>query len=207
MSFDPATVLFWSKKLLAAAILPPLGPLLLIAFGLLLWQRRPRSARVLAWGGLLLALALGRPKRALWFAGICTLGSVLGGALGYAIGWFVWEGVSDFFFGHVPGVTPEGFAIVQDWYQRWGFWAVFLAGFTPLPYKVFTLASGVFQISFPVFIIASAISRGARFFIVATLVYFFGAPIQSFIDRHFNRLAWLFGVLLVGGFVALRFLR
>jgi membrane protein YqaA with SNARE-associated domain len=156
---------------------------------------------------LLLALSLGRPSKALVFAAICTAGSILGGMFGYAIGWFVWESVSDFFFNHVPGVTPEGFAVVQDWYQRWGFWAVFLAGFTPLPYKVFTLASGVFQISFPIFLVASTISRGARFFIVAGLVYYFGAPIQSFIDRHFNRLAWLFGILLIGGFVAIRFLR
>ncbi|CAN5662009.1 YqaA family protein [soil metagenome] len=156
---------------------------------------------------LLLALALGRPRKALIFAGICTLGSILGGAFGYAIGWFVWGNVSDFFFAHVPGVTPEGFGIVQSWYQRWGFWAVFLAGFTPLPYKVFTLASGAFQISFPIFIVASAISRGARFFIVAGLVYFYGPPIQRFIDRHFNRLAWAFGVLLVAGFVVIRFLR
>jgi membrane protein YqaA with SNARE-associated domain len=156
---------------------------------------------------LLLALALGRPQKALVFGAICTLGSILGGALGYAIGWFVWEGVSGFFFNHVPGVTPHGFEVVQDWYQRWGFWAVFLAGFTPLPYKVFTLASGVFQISFPIFIVASTISRAARFFIVSGLVYYFGRPIQSFIDRHFNRLAWAFGVLLVAGFVAIRFLR
>jgi membrane protein YqaA with SNARE-associated domain len=155
---------------------------------------------------LLLALSLGKPRKALVFAAICTMGSILGGMLGYAIGWFVWESVADFFFNTVPGVTPEGFNIVQEWYNQWGFWAVFLAGFTPLPYKVFTLASGVFQISFPLFIVASTVSRGARFFIVAGLVYFFGAPIQSFIDRHFNRLAWLFGILLVGGFVALRFL-
>jgi membrane protein YqaA with SNARE-associated domain len=156
---------------------------------------------------LLLALCLGRPKKALFFAAICTAGSILCGMLGYAIGWFIWGTVSGFFFQHVPGVTPEGFAVVHDWYNRWGFWAVFLAGFTPLPYKVFTLASGVFQISFPLFVVASAISRGARFFIVAGLVYLYGPPIQRFIDRHFNRLAWLFGALLLLGFVAIRFLR
>jgi membrane protein YqaA with SNARE-associated domain len=156
---------------------------------------------------LLLALALGRPKKALVFAAICTAGSIFGGMLGYAIGWFIWGNVSGFFFSHVPGVTPEGFAIVNDWYNRWGFWAVFLAGFTPLPYKVFTLASGVFQISFPIFVIASTLSRAARFFAVATLVYFFGPPIQRFIDRHFNRLAWLFGALLILGFFAIRFLK
>jgi membrane protein YqaA with SNARE-associated domain len=155
---------------------------------------------------LLLALCLGRPRKALLFGAICTLGSVLGGMFGYALGWFLWEGIGDFFFRHVPGVTPEGFATVQDWYQRWGFWAVFLAGFTPLPYKVFTLSSGVFQISFPVFVVASTISRGLRFFIVAGLVYLYGPPIQRFIDRHFNRLAWAFGALLILGFVAIRFL-
>jgi membrane protein YqaA with SNARE-associated domain len=118
----------------------------------------------------------------------------------------VWSGVSGFFFTYVPGVTPEAFTTVQNWYQRWGFWAVFLAGFTPLPYKVFTLASGVFAISFPVFILASTISRGLRFFAEATLVFFYGPPIQRFIDRHFNRLAWAFGALLILGFVALRLL-
>jgi membrane protein YqaA with SNARE-associated domain len=156
---------------------------------------------------LLMGLALGRPKKALVFGAICTAGSILGGVFGYALGWFVWDSVGGFFFAHVPGVTPESFAVVQSWYHRWDFWAVFLAGFTPLPYKVFTLASGVFQISFPVFVIASTVSRGARFFIISGLVYLYGRPIQRFIDAHFNRLAWAFGILLVAGFVAIRFLR
>jgi membrane protein YqaA with SNARE-associated domain len=154
---------------------------------------------------LLLALCLGSPRRALFFGAICTLGSVLGGIAGYMIGWFVWDAVGGFFFANVPGVTPEAFATVQNLFHRYDFWAVFLAGFTPLPYKVFTLASGVFQIAFPIFIVASTLSRGARFFILAGLVYFFGAPIQGFIDRHFDRLAWAFGVLLIAGFLVLRF--
>jgi membrane protein YqaA with SNARE-associated domain len=155
---------------------------------------------------LLLALALGKPRKSLVFAAICTLGSVLGGMFGYLIGWAVWGAVENFFFTYVPGVTPESFGTVQDWYQRWGFWAVFLAGFTPLPYKVFTLSSGVFAISFPIFLIASTISRGLRFFMVGALVYYYGPPIQRFIDRHFNRLAWAFSILLVLGFVALRYM-
>jgi membrane protein YqaA with SNARE-associated domain len=155
---------------------------------------------------LLIALSLGRPRRALYFAAICTLGSILGGMLGYWIGRTLWATVSGFFFASVPGVTPENFALVQNLYQQYDFWAVFLAGFTPLPYKVFTLASGVFEISFPIFVIASTISRGARFFILAGLVFYFGPQIQGFIDRHFNRLAWLFAILLVGGFFALRFI-
>lgn len=152
---------------------------------------------------LLLALSLGSPRRALTFAAICTAGSVAGGLAGYAIGWFVWESVRDFFFANIPGVTPEAFGVVQDLYHRWDFWAVFLGGLTPLPYKVFTLAAGVFEISLPVFIVASVVSRGMRFFAIAGLVYFFGQSIQSFIDRHFNRLASAFGILLVGGFIAL----
>lgn len=155
---------------------------------------------------LLVALALGRPRRALFFSAICTLGSILGGMFGYAIGWFVWESVGGFFFAHVPGVSPESFGVVQDWYRRWDFWAVFMAGFTPLPYKVFTLASGVFRISFPIFLIASTLSRGLRFFILGGLVYFYGPPISRFIDRHFNRLAWAFAALLILGFIGIRFL-
>jgi membrane protein YqaA with SNARE-associated domain len=154
---------------------------------------------------LLLALALGRPRRALFFASIATAASVAGGVFGYWLGRFLWESVSGFFFGHVPGVTPEAFASVQSLYHQYDFWAVFLAGFTPLPYKVFTLASGVFLISFPVFVVASTVSRGARFFILAGLVHFFGPQIKGFIDKHFDRLAWIFAILLVAGFFVLNF--
>lgn len=156
---------------------------------------------------LLIGLSLGSPRRSLVFAGICTAGSVAGGIVGYAIGLLVWEQVGDFFFRTVPGITPESFAAVQDLYRRWDFWAVFLAGLTPLPYKVFTIAAGVFQVSFPVFVLASVVSRAARFFALAGLIFFYGRPIQGFIDRNFNRLAWAFGILLVAGFAFLRFLR
>lgn len=152
---------------------------------------------------LLMALALGAPRRALHFATICATGSVLGGATGYLIGWGVWSAVSPLFFQYVPGVTPEAFEGVRALYERWDFWAVFVAGFTPLPYKVFTLSAGVFQISFPVFIFASIVGRSARFFLVAGLIYFYGPGIRGFIDRYFDRLAWLFLVLLVGGFLLL----
>ena len=155
---------------------------------------------------LLVGLSLGAPRRALIFGAICTGASVLGGIAGYMIGFYTWGAVGNFFFDHVPGVTPEAFATVQDWYRRWDFWAIFLAGLTPLPYKVFTLSAGVFQISLPIFIIASITSRGLRFFVLSGLVYFFGPQIQGFIDRHFNRLAWAFGALLILGFIGLRFL-
>ncbi|MFW6200961.1 MAG: YqaA family protein [Gemmatimonadota bacterium] len=154
---------------------------------------------------LLIALALGAPRRGIYFAALATAGSVLGGVVGYAIGWGVWAVVQDFFFAYVPGVSPEAFAQVGSLYDRWDFVAIFAAGFTPIPYKVFTLSAGVFGISFGIFIVASTLSRGLRFLLLGGLVYFFGPGIQSFIDRYFDRLAWLFLILLVGGFAVLKF--
>ncbi len=149
---------------------------------------------------LLIALCLGATGRAPRFAAVATGASVLGGILGYGIGALVWLSVSGFFFEQVPGVTPEAFATVQGLYDRWGFWAVFVAGLTPIPYKVFTIAAGVFAINFPVFVLASTLSRGLRFFLVAGLIHRYGEPIRTFIDRYFNLLTWVFGFLLVLGF-------
>lgn len=154
---------------------------------------------------LLIALCLGRPRRALYFALVCSAGSVLGGMVGYGIGWGLWEAVDSFFFAYVPGVTPEAFTKVQALYIDYEFMAIFLAGFTPLPYKVFTITAGVFQISFPVFVLASLVSRSARFFLVAGLIYYFGPSIQSFIDKYFDKLAWAFLILIVLGFVAIKY--
>jgi membrane protein YqaA with SNARE-associated domain len=113
--------------------------------------------------------------------------------------------VEGWFFAYVPGVSPEAFAQVQSFYARYDFWAVFLAGLTPIPYKVFTLSAGVFNINFGVFLVASVLSRGLRFFAVAALIYRFGPPIARFIDRYFDLLAWTFAVLLIGGFFLIRF--
>ncbi len=194
------------------------GPVRRLYDWVLSWADRPGGAWAL--GGLafaessffpvppdplLIALGLGKPRRALSFAAICTAGSVVGGIAGYAIGWAVWAAVGDFFFTYVPGVTPEAFERVRVLYDRYDFWAIFTAGLTPIPYKVFTLSSGVFSITFPVFLVASVLSRGARFFVVAGLIYVFGPSIQGFIDRYFDLLAWLFLVLLVGGFLVIEF--
>lgn len=154
---------------------------------------------------LLLALCLGAAKRSIRFAGIATLASVLGGMAGYAIGALAWAGSQDLFFAYVPGVTPEAFENVRAFYDQYGFAAVFMAGLTPIPYKVFTLASGVFGINFGVFVLASVLSRGFRFLVLAGLVYYFGPPIERFIDRNFDRLVLVFSVLLIGGFVAVEF--
>ncbi len=155
---------------------------------------------------LLLALCLGASQKSLRFAAVCTLASVLGGLAGYAIGAGAWHLAQDWFFAYVPGVTPEAFESVRGFYDRHGFAAVFLAGLTPVPYKVFTLASGVFGINLAIFVPASILSRGLRFFILAGLVWRFGPPIEQFIDRHFDRLVIVFSVLLVAGFIAIEFL-
>jgi membrane protein YqaA with SNARE-associated domain len=152
---------------------------------------------------LLIALCLGAPGLSLRFAANATVASVLGGMLGYGIGAGAWHLMEGWFFAYVPGVSAEAFARVQGLYDNYDFWAVFLAGLTPIPYKVFTLSAGVFSINFPVFVVASVLSRGLRFFLLAGLIFYFGQPITRFIDRYFNLLAWAFGLLLVGGFLVL----
>lgn len=156
---------------------------------------------------LLIALGVGQPTRAIFFAAVCTAGSVVGGMIGWAIGWLLWEGVRDLFFAWVPGFTPEVFARVQGYYDEWGFVAVMIAGFTPIPYKVFTIASGVFGMSFPLFVLASILSRGARFLIEGVLIARYGARMRDVLERNFNLMTALFVVLLIGGFVVLRMVR
>lgn len=155
---------------------------------------------------LLIALCLGVTARSFRYAGICLAGSVLGAMLGYAIGFFLWQtpsgeytALAEFFFNHVFSV--EGFKEVGALYDKYNFWIVFTAGFTPLPYKLFTIAGGLFHINFGMFALASVISRGMRFFLIAWLIWRFGAPIKKFIDKYFNLLAIAFTVLLVGAFL------
>ncbi|CAN5860224.1 YqaA family protein [soil metagenome] len=153
---------------------------------------------------LLIALALGRPRRALWFASIATLGSVLGGIGGYYIGLGLFEQLGRPILEWYNAM--EKFDTVGQLYRENLVLALGTAGFTPIPYKVFTIAAGAFSIPLIPFVVISAISRGLRFFLVATLIFYFGPPIKRFIDRYFNLLTILFVVLLVGGFVAVRFL-
>jgi membrane protein YqaA with SNARE-associated domain len=154
---------------------------------------------------LLMALAISRPERSLWYACVCSACSACGGAIGYLIGWQLWNLVSDFFFAHVPGFTHEVFNIVAQKYNENAFLAVFTAAFTPIPYKVFTIAGGVFQISFIAFMAASLVGRSMRFFLVAGMIWKFGAGIKSFIERYFDWAALGFVVLLVLGFVVIKY--
>lgn len=142
----------------------------------------------------------------------CTIASILGALLGYTIGHYLWytpsgefTWVAKFFFDHVPGFTTAAFARIEALYQEWDFWIIFTAGFTPIPYKLFTVTSGIFNINIPMFIIASVVSRGARFFLVAYLIWKFGERIRTFIDKYFNWLAIIFTVLLIGGFVVVKY--
>ena len=155
---------------------------------------------------LLIALCLGAASKSLRFALIATSASVLGGIIGYGIGAGAWDLAEPWFYQYVPGVSPEAFEQVQALYDRWDFWAIFFAGLTPIPYKVFTLSAGVFSINFGIFVLASVLSRSIRFFVLAGLIFKFGKPIASFIDRYFNLLAWIFGIMLLGGFLVIELL-
>ncbi|RMF07376.1 MAG: DedA family protein [Candidatus Neomarinimicrobiota bacterium] len=162
---------------------------------------------------LLIALALGARRRALWFATLTSVASVSGAILGYGIGYFAWwqspgsfSGLAHFFFDTIPGFSVEGFYHIQSLYEAWNFWIIFTAGFTPIPYKVFTITAGAFQINFFWFLVASIVSRSARFFLVGGLIWWFGDPIRHFIDRYFNKLAIVFTALLLGGFLLIKYL-
>lgn len=150
---------------------------------------------------LLIALALGLPARAFRFALITTAGSVLGGLAGYVIGYGLMASVGQAIL-DLYGLHDE-FARIQTWYLAYDIWAVGVAGFTPIPYKVFTIAAGAFEMDPWRFALASIVSRGARFFLVAWLIYHYGRPIKHFIDRYFDVLSVLFVVLVIGFFLLL----
>lgn len=152
---------------------------------------------------LLIALCLGAPKKSLKYALVCTVGSVIGAAIGYGLGFWLWDAVQGWF---IPNLfSQEAFDGVGAMYEEWNFWAVFTAAFTPIPYKVFTIAAGVFSINFPMFILASIVGRGMRFFLIAWLIWKFGPPIKTFIDKYFNWVVMIFTILLIGSFVLIKY--
>jgi membrane protein YqaA with SNARE-associated domain len=157
---------------------------------------------------LLAPLSLGAPKKWFRFAMACSIASVLGGIFGYCIGVFLWEAINTWVYAHLGGIglTEVNFMKFQNWYDKYDFWIVFLCGFTPLPYKVCTISAGVARINFPAFLIASAVSRSARFFIVAGLMGWKGERIRPFIEKYFNWLSLAFGILLIGGFLVIKWI-
>ncbi len=153
---------------------------------------------------MLAPMCLAKPKRAYWYAFICTVSSVLGALLGYAIGFFLFETVGiailEFY-----GVTDKFDTFAQSFNEQ-GWIVVLLAGFTPLPFKVITIAAGSTAMPLYVLVVAAIIARSARFFLVAVLLARFGAPMKEWIDKNFALATTLGGILFVGGFVAVKWL-
>ena len=165
------------------------------------WARHPRAPWYL--GGLSFAessffpippdvmlapMSLANPRRAWWFALLTTLTSVAGGLLGYLIGAYAFELIEPLI--RDSGYWPK-YLSAQAWFAEWGFWAIFVAGFSPIPYKVFTIAAGVAAMALLPFALASLIGRGARFFLVAGLMAWGGEKMEAGLRRHVDRLGWL----------------
>lgn len=180
------------------------------------WAQRPRSILalfILAFSEsiffpippdvLLIVLALAQPNRAFKYATVCVGGSVLGGIGGFLLGMKFWQISQPLLFTYI---SPERFNQVRELFQRYEAWAIGIAGFTPIPYKVFTLSAGFFRVDFPTFLIASIASRGARFFLVGWLSYLFGIRAKGFIERYFNILTIALVALLILGFILLRWI-
>lgn len=162
---------------------------------------------------LLIALALGCISKSYTFALCCTIGSVSGAFIGYAIGHFAWISstgsftvLANFFFNNIPGFSNNLFNNIKMLFNEWDFWVIFTAGFTPIPYKVFTIASGVFDIDIIIFFVASVISRGARFFLVAFLLWKFGPSIKTFIEKYFNIMAIGFTACIIVVIITIKYL-
>ncbi|MGD8575658.1 MAG: YqaA family protein [Thiohalophilus sp.] len=137
---------------------------------------------------MLAPMSLARPERAWNLALLTTIASVLGGMVGYLIGMFAFEVIEPLL--HSAGYWQQ-YLQTRDWFVEWGIWVIFIAGFSPIPYKVFTITAGVVAMSFLPFVIASAIGRGARFFLVAGLMRWGGAGMEQTLRQYIDRLGWL----------------
>jgi membrane protein YqaA with SNARE-associated domain len=160
---------------------------------------------------LLIPLALGNRKKAIYYAFICSVCSVLGAIIGYSIGKWLWyielgtfSNFAEFFFKNIPGFSYDAFSRIKILYDEYNFLIIFTAGFTPIPFKLFTISAGAFDLNLPLFILASTVSRSARFFLVSYLIKIFGDPVKELIDKYFNLLAILFTVLLISGFILIK---
>ncbi|HOY68859.1 MAG TPA: YqaA family protein [Candidatus Ozemobacteraceae bacterium] len=152
---------------------------------------------------LLIAMTLAQPAKGLWYATVCTLGSVSGALFGYLIGFAFWAVVGEYFFRYIPGFSHEVFDQVCRSYEQHSVLIVFTAAFTPIPYKVITITAGVSHISLLPFILASMFGRAGRFFLVSGLLMKFGPPVKEFIEKYFNLLTILVVVIYVLAFYLL----
>jgi membrane protein YqaA with SNARE-associated domain len=153
---------------------------------------------------MLIPMVLANRAKAWHYATIATIGSVLGGLLGYAIGYFLFSIIGE------PVLKLYGYANkfdqVSQWFREWGVWILIAKGWTPFPYKVLTILAGAAHMALVPFVIASIVARAMRFYLVAGLLWWFGDPIRTFIEKHLNVLTTVFVVLLVGGFLAMRYI-
>ena len=152
---------------------------------------------------MLIPMVMAKPSTWRWLALLTTITSVLGGVTGYFIGYFSFETLEPLIIQWGYGAKIE---LAKTWFMDWGIWVVLAAGFSPIPYKVFTIASGVTNLDLTTFIVSSAVSRSARFFLVAALLWKYGSPIREFIENHLAKLTLLFCILLVGMFVMLKYI-
>ena len=153
---------------------------------------------------LMIPMILAAPERAWWIAAVATVASVIGGFLGYGIGYFAFETIGEpvlQFYG-----ATDRYRELQDLYEQWGAWLIIIKGATPIPYKLVTIASGAFQFDLATFAGASVVSRGLRFFLLAALLWQFGQPIREFVENRLILVTSVFAALLVGGFIVLRYL-
>jgi membrane protein YqaA with SNARE-associated domain len=153
---------------------------------------------------LLIALCVGAPFRSFRFAAVCALGSVLGGILGYGIGLWGYDVIGEPIVRAYHG--QEVMLKIKRWYDEYGFWGNLAAAITPIPYKVFTIASGALQFDFGSFLLASILGRSARFFAVGALIYCLGPGVKVFIEKYFEWIAIIATAMLIGGFIALKLL-
>jgi len=155
---------------------------------------------------LQIALSVGQPRRSFRFAAVSAVASVLGAIVGWLIGWGVWQSVSGFFYEMVPGFTPAKFQYVESLYQQNAGLYLVLSAFTPIPFKIFTIAAGVCSVPLLTLVRASAVGRSGRFFLVATIMRLFGKPARDLLDKYLELATLLLGALIVAGFFAIRYL-
>ncbi|MDR1492447.1 MAG: DedA family protein [Planctomycetaceae bacterium] len=153
---------------------------------------------------LQIALSAGKPKRSFYYATISLVGSVTGAFLGYFIGYALWEALHNVFIPHL--FSQDTFDKVQKLYANNAFLAIFTAAMTPIPYKVFTIAAGVGQISLLILLSASIVGRGMRFYLVALFLWLFGPIVRKWLEKYFEILAVVFAALLIGGFVLIKYI-
>ncbi len=153
---------------------------------------------------ILVPVVLANRQRAYWIATVCTVASVLGGILGYFIGAFLWDSVGIWLaqLYHLED-KMEG---LRQLYAEWGVWVILIKGLTPIPFKLVTIASGVFAFDFPLFVLLALITRGFRFFLIAFLLKRFGEPVQEFIEKRLTVIGWICLIALIGGFAAVALL-